>query len=119
MIENSLVGRANKIVIKIGSSLLINQNKFNSSWLLDFIDDVILLLEKKKQIVIVASGAVSLGKKYLNIKQKRISIVMKQACAACGQVILMKNFMKSFEKKKKKSRKFYLLFLILKTEEKV
>ena len=48
MIENSLVGRANKIVIKIGSSLLINQNKFNSSWLLDFIDDVILLLEKKK-----------------------------------------------------------------------
>ena len=43
---------------------------------------------------------------------------MKQACAACGQVILMKNFMKSFEKRKKKLRKFYLLFLILRIEKK-
>merc|ERR1711991_111826 len=32
-----------KIVIKIGSSLLINQNKFNSNWLSNFIDDLIFL----------------------------------------------------------------------------
>ena len=35
---------------------------------------------------------------------------MKQACAACGQVILMKNFMKSFEKKKKKVAQILLTF---------
>ena len=44
---------------------------------------------------------------------------MKQACAACGQVILMKNFMKSFEKKKKKLHKFYSHSLIPKIEKKV
>ena len=35
---------------------------------------------------------------------------MKQAYAPCGQVILMKNFMKSFEKKKKKVAQILLTF---------
>ena len=96
MIKYSLTKEPEKIVIKIGSSLLINQNKFNSSWFSHFIDDVIFLIKKKKKVIIVASGAVSLGKKYLNINKKKMSIEMKQAYAACGQVILMKNFMKSF-----------------------
>ena len=110
MIKYSLADKPEKIVIKIGSSLLINQNKFNSNWLSNFIDDLIFLTKKKKKIVIVASGAVSLGKKYLNIKKKKISIDMKQACAACGQVILMRNFMNSFEKKKMKVAQILLTF---------
>ena len=110
MIKYSLTNKSEKIVIKIGSSLLINQNRFNLSWLSNFIDDVIFLIKKKKKIIIVASGAVSLGKKYLNINKKKMSIKMKQACAACGQVILMKNFMKSFEKKKKKVAQILLTF---------
>ena len=110
MIKYSLADKPEKIVIKIGSSLLINQNKFNSNWLSNFIDDLIFLTKKKKKIVIVASGAVSLGKKYLNIKKKKISIELKQACAACGQVILMRNFMNSFEKKKMKVAQILLTF---------
>ena len=35
---------------------------------------------------------------------------MKQACAACGQVILMRNFMNSFEKKKMKVAQILLTF---------
>ena len=110
MIKYSLADKPEKIVIKIGSSLLINQNKFNSNWLSNFIDYLIFLTKKKKKIVIVASGAVSLGKKYLNIKKKKNSIEMKQACAACGQVILMRNFMNSFEKKKMKVAQILLTF---------
>ncbi len=71
MIKYSLTKEPEKIVIKIGSSLLINQNKFNSSWFSHFIDDVIFLIKKKKKVIIVASGAVSLGKKYLNINKKK------------------------------------------------
>ena len=48
MIKYSIVHNAEKIVIKIGSSLLISKNKFNSDWLAHFIDDVIFLLKKKK-----------------------------------------------------------------------
>ena len=44
---------------------------------------------------------------------------MKQAYGLCGQVILMKNFMKSFEKKEKKScANFTNFFQILKIEKK-
>ena len=43
MIKYSLADKPEKIVIKIGSSLLINQNKFNSNWLSNFIDYLIFL----------------------------------------------------------------------------
>ncbi len=89
-----------RIVIKIGSSLLISDNKFNLKWLESFIDDVIFLRKKKIELIIVASGSVSLGKNYLNIQKKKLRIHEKQACAACGQVILMNNFRKAFEKRK-------------------
>ena len=52
MIKYSIIDKSEKIVIKIGSSLLINQNKFNSRWLSHFIDDVIFLIKKKKKIII-------------------------------------------------------------------
>ena len=55
---------------------------------------------KNIDILIVASGSVSLGKIYLNIEKKKLRIHEKQACAACGQAILMNNFKKTFEKKK-------------------
>ena len=46
MIKYSLTNKSEKIVIKIGSSLLINQNRFNLSWLSNFIDDDIQWLIK-------------------------------------------------------------------------
>ena len=87
-----------RIIIKIGSSLLIDNEKFNYRWLESFTADVIMLKKRKIEVLIVASGAVSLGKNYLGIKDEKISITDKQALAACGQVILMNNFIKAFEK---------------------
>ena len=110
MTNLSEVSKAKNIVIKIGSSLLMNGNRFNSKWLKSFIDDVLYLKSKKKNLVIVASGAVSLGRKYLNIKKEKMSINTKQACAACGQVILMKNFMRHFEARKIKVAQILLTF---------
>ena len=49
MIKSSIINKAENIVIKIGSSLLINKDKFNSIWLSHFIDDVIFLIIKKKK----------------------------------------------------------------------
>ena len=53
MIKYSLADTPEKIVIKIGSSLLINQNKFNSNWLSNFIDDLIFLTKKKKKLLLL------------------------------------------------------------------
>ena len=98
--KKNFLTKSKRIVIKIGSSLLILKNKFNSEWLNSFIEDIAYLKRNKIQVVIVASGAVSLGKKYLKIEKNKLKIHEKQACAACGQVIMMNNFKKHFEKKK-------------------
>ena len=80
--------------------MLVSNSKFNSKWLETFIEDLILFKNKNIDILIVASGSVSLCKVYLNIEKKKLRIHEKQACAACGQAILMNNFKKTFEKKK-------------------
>ena len=67
--SNLSILNAKRIVIKIGSSLLFSNNKFNSKWLDTFIEDVIHLRQKNIDILIVASGSVSLGKIYLNIEK--------------------------------------------------
>ena len=97
-----LIKNAKKIVIKIGSSLLIDNGKFNYEWLRSLVEDFDSFLNKT-QIIIVASGAVSLGKSYLKFDSNEVNLNIKQALAACGQIFLMNNFIKAFEEKKKKS----------------
>ena len=60
-----------KIVIKIGSSILVdNKGKPKKKWLEEFAKDIKYLLNKKKQIVVVSSGAIAIGCEYLGIKKK-------------------------------------------------
>ena len=96
-----LIKNAKKIVIKIGSSLLIDNGKFNYKWLRSFVEDLDSFLNKT-QIIIVASGAVSLGKSYLKFNTHEVNLNIKQAFAACGQIFLMNNFIEVFEEKKKR-----------------
>ena len=58
---------------------------------------------KKKSFVIVSSGAIALGKKYLKINKKKIKLEMSQAIAAVGQIHLASEFQKLFEKYKIKT----------------
>ena len=54
-------------------------------------------------MVIVSSGAIALGQKYLKIKKKRIKLEMNQAIAAVGQIHLAGEFQKLFDKYKIKT----------------
>ncbi len=98
--KNVSIEKSVRLVLKIGSSLLIKNNKFDKEWLETLIEDLIFFRKQNIEIIIVASGSVSLGKNYLNIKKNKAKIQEKQAFAACGQVILMNNFMKILKKKK-------------------
>ena len=61
-----------KIVIKIGSSLLINDKKIiRKKWLSEFSRDIKQLLDEKKNVIIVSSGAIALGCKKLNLNKKK------------------------------------------------
>ena len=62
------LNNSKQVVIKIGSSLLIDNNKkIRKKWLIDFAKDIELLTKNKKKVIIVSSGAIALGCKKLNI----------------------------------------------------
>ena len=89
------------VVIKIGSSLLINENKIiREKWLLEFSKDVGELLKLKKNVIIVSSGAIALGCKKLKLNKKNLKLDKSQAVASVGQIELMNLFKKTFGKKK-------------------
>jgi len=95
------INKSKKIVIKIGSSILIDENgKPKKKWLEGFVKDINLLINKKKQIVIVSSGAIALGCEYLGINKKGLKIDKSQAIASIGQIELMDFYKKTFNKRK-------------------
>jgi glutamate 5-kinase len=81
------------IVIKIGSSLLIDENKkIRKKWLSEFSKDIKDLLNQNKRIIIVSSGAIAMGCKKLNLSKKNLKLDKSQAVASIGQIELMNLF---------------------------
>jgi len=95
------IDKSKRIVIKIGSSLLVNQDgKPKKIWLAEFVKDIQLLIKRKKEVVIVSSGAIAFGCEYLNIKKKVLKVDKSQAIASIGQIELMNFYKKTFDKNK-------------------
>ena len=98
LIEDSKI-----IVLKLGSSTVVdNKGKFKKKWLTSLIKDI-KDYGRGKKFVIVSSGAIALGQKYLKINKRRIKLDMSQAIAAVGQIHLASEFQKLFEKYKIKT----------------
>ena len=90
-----------KIVIKIGSSLLIDKSKrIRLKWLAEISKDIKELLDQNKKIIIVSSGAIAIGCKKLNLNKKNLKLDKSQAIASIGQIELMNLFSKTFSKNK-------------------
>ena len=78
------------IVIKVGSSLLVDedQNAINTAWLSGIATDIARLKAAGKDVVVVSSGAIALGRRILKINHNKLKLQEKQAAAATGQVLL-------------------------------
>ena len=95
------INKFKKIVIKIGSSILVDEEgKAKIKWLQEFGKDIKNLINKKKQIVIVSSGAIAMGCEYLKIKKNGLKVDKSQAIASIGQIELMNLYKKTFEENK-------------------
>ena len=95
------INSSKKIVIKIGSSILIDdKGRTKKKWLDELVKDINFLIEKKKQVLIVSSGAIAMGCEYLKIKKKKLKIDKSQSVASIGQIELMNSYKKAFDKKK-------------------
>jgi len=79
-----------RLVIKIGSSLLVNQEgRLDRDWLSGLAEDIAELHEAKQQPLIVSSGAIAIGSTVLGINPRRSRLEELQAAAAAGQVQLV------------------------------
>ena len=89
------------IVIKIGSSLLVDKNKkIRKKWLSSFAKDIQKLISKNKKIIIVSSGAIALGCIKMKYNKRNLKLDKSQAIASIGQIELMNLFSNIFSKYK-------------------
>ena len=81
---------ARRLVIKIGSSLLVDEEKgrLKRDWLDALIDDVAALRRARQQVLIVSSGSIALGRRRLGLNRSALKLEEKQAAAATGQIRL-------------------------------
>ncbi len=87
------------IIIKIGSSLIVDNNKkIRKKWLSSFAKDIKKLKSKNKRIVVVSSGAIALGCKKMNLNKANLKLDKSQAVASIGQIELMNLFSQTFSK---------------------
>ena len=96
---SNAINEARKIVIKFGSKTLADQDgRINAAFLEDFADQAAALMKKGKQIAIVSSGAQMAGISTMGKWARKRDIHYRQALAAVGQVELMWEWRRAFNK---------------------
>jgi len=79
-----------RIIVKIGSSLLIDRESggINAAWLNALVDDLAALASGGREIMVVSSGAIALGRGVLGLGRRSLKLEEGQAAAAVGQIAL-------------------------------
>ncbi len=99
MDRKKLFSDLKRIVLKIGTSSLSDENGcFNRSLTDDIARQVAYLRELGKTVIIVSSGAIGIGVLELKMQSRPREIPLRQAAAAVGQNILMQEWMHAFNK---------------------
>jgi len=82
--------RARRIVVKVGSALLVDpaNGQVNRSWLVTLVEDLLRLRARGQEVVLVSSGAIALGRRELKLPAGPLKLEQSQAAAAVGQIAL-------------------------------
>ncbi|MFZ0988337.1 MAG: glutamate 5-kinase [Xanthobacteraceae bacterium] len=83
-----------RIVVKIGSSLLIDAQggRLNEKWLASLAADIAALHADKRDILVVSSGAIALGRTVLKLAAGELALEDSQGAAAVGQIALARTW---------------------------
>jgi glutamate 5-kinase len=85
----SPLAAARRLVIKIGSSLLVTEHgEINRLWLDALCDDVAVCRARGQEVIVVTSGAIAVGRRDLALSDGPLRLDEKQAAAATGQIRL-------------------------------
>ena len=91
--------QAKRIVIKIGSALLVERasGRLRATWLNSLADDVATLTALGKEVILVSSGAIALGRHAISLPKGPLELEQSQAAAAVGQVSLAHAYQNVFQ----------------------
>jgi len=90
----------NRLVIKIGTSVLLDdQKKISTGKIRDIARQVKKVTQSGVDVIIVSSGAIGCGMETIGLVRKPKEMAKRQALASIGQVLLMKMYRENFEKK--------------------
>ncbi len=85
----SHLASARRLVVKIGSSLLVAKDgTLNRAWLAALCEDLAALRGRGGEVIVVTSGAVAVGRRHLALADGPLRLDEKQAAAATGQIRL-------------------------------
>ncbi len=86
----SRLSRAKRIVVKVGSALLVEQKSgaVKQAWLTSLVEDIAALKKKGADVILVSSGAIALGRFKLGFPKGKLELPQSQAAAAVGQIAL-------------------------------
>ena len=97
MDRSTLLAQCRRVVVKVGTNVLVEQNTINAHILNRLAADLHQCYKENRQILLVTSGAVGMGAALLNIDSPVHDIAQRQACAAVGQPHLMQLYHTAFQ----------------------
>ena len=88
---------ARRIIVKIGSALLVDpaSGRLKQPWLASLADDLKRLRARGSDIIVVTSGAIALGRHILKLPAGALKLEESQASAAVGQIALAQAWQQS------------------------
>lgn len=86
-----LLRAARRVVVKVGTAIVTgDEGEFCAERVTPIVRSIAALMKDGRQVVLVSSGAVGLGRGWLGLHRSRLEdLVTRQACAAIGQSLLM------------------------------
>src|SRR5690242_21752860 len=83
-----------RVVVKVGSSLLVDAEagRVKEGWLASLAADIAALHAEKRDVLIVSSGAIALGRAVLKLPAGALRLEDGQAAAAVGQIALARTW---------------------------
>ena len=105
-----ILADASRVVIKIGSSLLIDADtgRLNLPWLESLADEIQRICERSQQVLVVSSGAIALGTRYLGLSAAQRRLEDLQAAAASGQILLAQAYLNLLDQRGLKTAQILL-----------
>ena len=92
----SALTQARRVVLKIGSALLVAEDgEIRRAWLDRLVDDIARTQRRGQELIVVTSGAIAIGRRHLGLRGRALRLEEKQAAAATGQIRLAHAYQES------------------------